>query len=84
MLYEHHMRLLYKHVADPACPALADAMVLLRMWIRQRGLESSGFSGCVASFLLVELLEKNTIPKDCSSFQLLRAAFSSITDAVRH
>ncbi|EKX49904.1 hypothetical protein GUITHDRAFT_104301 [Guillardia theta CCMP2712] len=65
------------HAEFSRCQALVDAALLLKVWVRQRCLDSAwdGLNGFMLSMLLVYLVQNRTISRGMSSYHMLRAAF---------
>ncbi|XP_065071800.1 nucleolar protein 6-like [Rhopilema esculentum] len=74
MLYENHLTTLYE--ATASCEGLKDAIPLLKVWLKQRGLieGESCFNGFQMSMLLSYLLQKKKISPHMSALQIIRVA----------
>ncbi|KAL1914891.1 uncharacterized protein VTP21DRAFT_7807 [Calcarisporiella thermophila] len=79
--YISHLTFLYRHAK--ACPSFADACLLAKVWLHQRGLSSSerksgaGFNGFLWSMLMAYLLQgdgkySRKLSNGLSSFQLFK------------
>ncbi|KAJ3246156.1 hypothetical protein HDU78_007803 [Chytriomyces hyalinus] len=69
-----HLNLLHKQAA--ACPAFRDAVILGKVWLNQRGLSESGFSGFIWSLVIVYLLGQGNRVNQSTSVSL-KDSFSS-------
>ncbi|KAJ3235098.1 hypothetical protein HDU81_000845 [Chytriomyces hyalinus] len=69
-----HLNLLHKQAA--ACPAFRDAVILGKVWLNQRGLSESGFSGFIWSLVIVYLLGQGNRVNQSTAVSL-RDSFSS-------
>ncbi|XP_062516518.1 nucleolar protein 6-like isoform X2 [Corticium candelabrum] len=82
MSFDRHLRLLYEACSD--CLAMRDAILLLKVWMQQRGLSQglSGFSGFIVSMLTAHLLRCKKLNHLMSSYQILRVVmkFLASTD----
>jgi U3 small nucleolar RNA-associated protein 22 len=70
--FKTHLQLLHEQLKD--CSALVEAITLLKVWSRQRGIYYSydGVNGFLMSILVYYLLKKNVITKHQSSFQMMK------------
>ncbi|KAI4898333.1 hypothetical protein NFI96_024564 [Prochilodus magdalenae] len=77
-----HLQFLAAHSAQ--CPAFADAVALLKVWLRQRELDQGAgcFGGFLAAMLMAYLLSTHKVGKTMNTYQLLRNAlhFLASTD----
>jgi len=71
----HHLELLHSEFAQ--CSALAETATLLKVWLRQRALNtaSDSFNGFSISMLLLYLVQKRTISRSMSCYHMLRATY---------
>jgi U3 small nucleolar RNA-associated protein 22 len=78
---ERHLSDVY--AAQQECPAVADAVVLFRVWARQRGISQGygGFTGFHFSLLLALLLTQRKISPLMSSYQILKVALQAIASS---
>ena len=61
------------HAAISECPPLADAIVMFKVWLRQRDLPTGGsFNGFLSSMLMVYLIKQRQLNTQMSSYQLFR------------
>lgn len=78
VLSDVHMRthLTILHDYHTRCPHFAEAVLLLKVWLRQRGM-NTGAAGTLGGFgvsmVLVLLLQSRKVFADSSSFQMFRA-----------
>ena len=72
LFYEQHLHSVFSALEQ--CPALRDAVMLVKVWLRERELDSGwgGFSGFLATMLLTYLLGKRSISGGMSEFQMFR------------
>lgn len=72
------------HHWEQKCEYFADAVMLLKVWLSQRGMTGDTFgtlNGFTVTMLLVHLLQRRKIFSDGSSFQMFRAVVSFIADS---
>jgi hypothetical protein len=79
VLADARMQLHLTHLASvaAACPHFAEATLLLKVWLRQRGMRGDAagtLGGFGASMVLAHVIESRRAFGDSSSFQLFRAA----------
>ena len=72
LFYEQHLHSVF--AALEQCPALRDAVLLVKVWLRERELDSGwgGFSGFLATMLLVYLLQNASVSSGMTEFQMFR------------
>ena len=72
LFYEQHLHSVF--AALEQCPGLRDAVLLVKVWLRERGLDSGwgGFSGFIATMLLTYLLHRKSVSSGMSEFQMFR------------
>ncbi|XP_028408170.1 nucleolar protein 6-like isoform X2 [Dendronephthya gigantea] len=72
MLMEKHLHFLYGKLAQHQ--SLIDAIVLCKIWLRQRHLDEGlqGFSGFHCAMVVAYLLQKHQISPHMSSYQIIR------------
>ncbi|XP_065188804.1 nucleolar protein 6-like isoform X1 [Sycon ciliatum] len=71
------------HTAFQQCPAMPDAMRLLKVWLRQRSLDKGlrSFNGFLGSMLAAHLLKTNQISRTMSSYQILRMILRTLAQS---
>eukprot|EP00041_Stephanoeca_diplocostata_P025918 m.690451 g.690451 ORF g.690451 m.690451 type:complete len:1159 (+) comp22850_c1_seq1:187-3663(+) len=72
------------HLWGQKCDNFADAVMLLKVWLSQRGMTGETFgtlNGFSITMLLVHLLQRRKIFSDGSSFQMFRAVVSFIAES---
>ena len=72
LFYEQHLHSIF--TALELCPALRDAVFLVKEWLRRRGLETGwgGYTGFLATMLLTYLLNCRSVSNGMSEFQIFR------------
>ena len=77
----HHLQLL--HAEFSGCVALAETATLLKVWLRQRSMNSAadGINGFILSAVLLYLVQKRQISRSMSCYHMLRAAFVFLSKA---
>jgi U3 small nucleolar RNA-associated protein 22 len=83
MLVLPHAALLHRHLQH--APALREALVLLKVWLRQRGLHEGvdGWSGYLMSMLLLHLIALGHIQHTHSSYQAFKITLHYLGMCVR-
>jgi U3 small nucleolar RNA-associated protein 22 len=78
-----HLDLLHCHGQE--APGFRDAIVLLKIWLNQRGLSDSersgfGFNGYLLSMIILwmQTCKPNKLPKTASSYQILKVFFQFV------
>ena len=78
--YVHILKLLHATFALDSSGALREAVVLLKVWLRQRGArQAGGLSGFQMSLLLVYLLHMRAITFHMGSYHILRVVLSYLS-----
>ncbi|XP_014661401.1 PREDICTED: nucleolar protein 6-like [Priapulus caudatus] len=64
-------------------PGLRDAILLLKVWLRQRDLDQAraGFTGFIMSMFGVHLLAQRKINRSMNSYQVLRVLLTALVDS---
>ncbi|KAI6661094.1 Nucleolar protein 6 [Oopsacas minuta] len=72
LFYEQHLHSIF--TAMELCPAIRDAVLLVKEWLRRRNLEDGwgGFSGFLGTMLLTYLLSCRNVSNGMSEFQIFR------------
>eukprot|EP00123_Amoebidium_parasiticum_P006098 comp17152_c0_seq1/m.15971 comp17152_c0_seq1/g.15971 ORF comp17152_c0_seq1/g.15971 comp17152_c0_seq1/m.15971 type:complete len:1225 (-) comp17152_c0_seq1:790-4464(-) len=79
-----HLASLHAHMTS--CPALVEAVILFKVWLRQRGLPKGtkfanglqGFNGFVVSMILCHLMDTRRINRQMSCYQMFRLTLDFI------
>ncbi|KAL6064808.1 Nucleolar protein 6 [Balamuthia mandrillaris] len=73
MRYQHHQQLLHRYLTTAT--SLADAIILFKVWLKQRGVldVADSLNGFQASMLTVYLLQSNHLTNHMSAYQFFRA-----------
>jgi len=81
MLLLPHAALLQRHIRD--VPTLQEALVLLKLWLRLRGLSdgSDGWNGHLMSMLLLHLLSLGHVHSAHSSYQVFKITLQFLATA---
>jgi hypothetical protein len=78
-----HLELLHAALFTKV-PAAADAAMLIKTWLRQRGMTGDGFgvfNGFAASMLMLHLLQIRNISPESSSFQIFRSVMAFVAES---
>lgn len=78
MLYQTHQKLIHEQLQNS--PAIVDAILLFKIWLRQRSMHvgADTMNGFLASMLLLHLLQLRKVNREMSSYQIFRAALDFI------
>jgi len=70
-----HLAQLHTTITD--CPAMIDAIIMFKVWLRQRdSLRDHSFNGFLMSMLMIYLLQARQLNLQMSSYQLFRVTLS--------
>ena len=62
------------------CPTMSDAILMFKVWLRQRNLQNSrSFNGFLISMLMLYLVQKRYLNVQMSSYQLFRVTLNYIS-----
>ncbi len=64
VFFRPHLQFVHEFVTQHACPGFADGVALLKIWLRQRGIDSAAFgafNGFAATLLVVHLFQSRAV-----------------------
>lgn len=79
-LTKHHLRLI-SETANAVGPEFHEAVLMLKTWLRQRGMGGDMFgtmNGYTATMLLCHLIHSKVVFRESSSYQMFRAVMTHI------